>query len=76
MFEPVGPHMQDRWLADPFFYSTIDYGADFSLDFQVDAGLTMQKSGHLNAVSLLANNFLAYFAARTNRLNDLNGLFW
>ncbi len=60
MFEPAGPHMQDRWLADPHFYSTIDYRAEFPLEFQVDARLNIQSSGHFNAISLLTNNFLAF----------------
>lgn len=60
MFEPAGPNTKDRWLADPHFYSTIDYGTEFSLEFQIDARLIMQCSGHFNAISLLTNNFLAF----------------
>lgn len=60
IFEPVGPHMQHRWLAEPQFYQTIDYSIDFPLEFHVDAQLTMQSGGHLNAISLLTNNFLAF----------------
>ncbi len=60
MFEPAGPQMKDRWLADPHFYATIDYGIDYPMEFQVDAQLTMQRDGKLNAVALLTNNFLAF----------------
>lgn len=60
MFEPPGPHMQDRWLADPYCYATIDYGQDFDHEFQVDVRLEIRNSGHFNAVSLLTNNFLAF----------------
>ena len=52
--------MQDRWLADPYCYATIDYGQDFDHEFQVDVRLEIRNSGHLNAVSLLTNNFLAF----------------
>ena len=60
LFEPPGPHMKDSWLADPFFYSTIDYGADIPLAFQVAAEMTIHSDGLFNAVSLLTNNFLAF----------------
>lgn len=70
MFESVGPHMQNRWLADPHFYSTIDYGADFPLQFKVDTPLTIQKDGQLNAVGFLTNNFLAFV------LNECRGVQW
>lgn len=60
MFEPPGPHMKDSWLADPFFYCTIDYGTEIPLAFQVSTEMTIQSDGLLNAVSLLTNNFLAF----------------
>jgi predicted RNA methylase len=60
MFEPPGPHMKDSWLADPFFYSTIDYGFEIPLAFQVATEMTIQSDGVFNAVSLLTNNFLAF----------------
>ena len=60
LFEPPGPHMKDSWLADPFFYATIDYGAEIPLEFQVAAEMTIQSDGLFSAVSLLTNNFLAF----------------
>ena len=60
VFEPCGPHMQDSWLADPHFYSTVDYGDDFAQEFAVNASVTLQTGGHWNAISLLTNNFLAF----------------
>jgi predicted RNA methylase len=60
MFEPPGPHMKDSWLADPFFYSSIDYGTEIPLAFQVATEMTIQSDGLFNAVSLLTNNFLAF----------------
>lgn len=60
IFEPVGPQMQERWLAEPHFYSTIDYGKDFPLQFEIDASIKIQIDGYLNAVSFLTNNFLAF----------------
>jgi protein arginine N-methyltransferase 1 len=63
LFEPPGPHMKDSWLADPFFYSTIDYGAEIPLAFQVATEMTIQSDGLFNAVSLLTNNFLAFVLA-------------
>ena len=60
LFEPPGPHMKDSWLADPFFYSTIDYSAEIPLAFQVATEMTIQSDGLFNAVSLLTNNFLAF----------------
>ncbi len=60
IFEPVGPQMKDRWLAAPHFYATIDYAVEYPMEFHVEAQLTMQRDGHLNAVSLLTNNFLAF----------------
>ena len=60
LFEPPGPHMKDSWLADPFFYSTIDYGAEIPLAFRVATEMTIKSDGLFNAVSLLTNNFLAF----------------
>ncbi|MFO1002458.1 MAG: methyltransferase domain-containing protein [Planctomycetaceae bacterium] len=60
IFEPPGPHMKDSWLADPFFYSTIDYNAEIPLEFRISADLTIQVDGEFNAISLLTNNFLAF----------------
>ena len=60
LFEPPGPHMKDSWLADPFFYSTIDYHNEIPLAFNVSTELTIQSDGLFNAVSLLTNNFLAF----------------
>ena len=60
LFEPPGPHMKDSWLADPFFYSTIDYQQEIPLTFKVNTELTIQSEGLFNAVSLLTNNFLAF----------------
>ena len=52
--------MKDSWLADPYFYGTIEYGSEIPLEFQVTAELTIQSDGLFNAVSLLTNNFLAF----------------
>ena len=60
LFEPPGPHMKDTWLADPFFYSTIDYHIEIPLVFNISTELTIQSDGLFNAVSLLTNNFLAF----------------
>lgn len=60
LFEPPGPHRKDTWLADPFFYSTIEYHTDIPLVFNVSTVLTIQFEGLFNAVSLLTNNFLAF----------------
>lgn len=60
IFEATGPHMQGRWLADPYSYSTITYADDISLDFDVSAQVVIRNPGHLNAISLLTNNFLAF----------------
>ncbi len=60
VFDPPGPHMQDCWLADPHTYSTIDYSREIPLEFLAKASLTIRRSGHLNAVSFLTNNFLAF----------------
>lgn len=60
IFEPPGPHMKDSWLADPFFYSTIDYNNEIPLEFKVRTQLKIQTDGVFNAVSLLTNNFLAF----------------
>lgn len=60
LFEPPGPHMKDSWLADPFFYSTIDYNTEIPQEFHVSAELSIQVDGLFNAISLLTNNFLAF----------------
>jgi protein arginine N-methyltransferase 1 len=60
IFEPAGPHMQDRWLADPFVYSTIDYAEEIPMEFSVDVRLVIRNSGFFNALSILTNNFLAF----------------
>ena len=60
MFEPPGPHRKESWLADPFFYCTIDYATEIPLAFQVATKITIQSDGLFNAVSLLTNNFLAF----------------
>jgi protein arginine N-methyltransferase 1 len=60
LFEPPGPHMKDSWLADPFFYSTIDYQQEIPLTFNINTELKIQSDGLFNAVSLLTNNFLAF----------------
>ncbi len=60
MFEPPGPKLQESCLADPHYYSTIDYGTDFPVEFRVDVQLAIQSSGHFNAIGLLTNNFLAF----------------
>lgn len=60
IFEPAGPHMQDRWLADPFVYSTIDYAEEIPMEFSVDVRLVIRHSGFFNALSVLTNNFLAF----------------
>lgn len=60
MFEPTGSHMEDRWLASPHLYSTIDYRAALPLEFQVDVALTMERTGCFNALSLITNNLLAF----------------
>lgn len=70
LFEPIGPHMKDSWLADPFFYGTIDYHADIPLAFRVSTQLTIQTDGLFNAVSLLTNNFLAFV------LNERRAVTW
>lgn len=60
MFEPAGPHMAERCLAEPHIYGTIDYRTQFPLEFAVDTRLTMQRGGQFNAISFLTNNFLAF----------------
>lgn len=60
MFEPAGPHMAERCLADPHIYSTIDYQTRLPIEFVVDTRLTVQRGGLLNALSFLTNNFLAF----------------
>ena len=60
LFDPPGPHRKDSWLADPFFYSTIDYNSVIPLGFRVAEELTIQADGLFNAISLLTNNFLAF----------------
>ena len=60
IFEPCGPHMPACWLADPHFYSTVDYAEDFSHEFNINASIPLQNSGRWNAISLLTNNFLAF----------------
>ena len=60
LFEPPGPKLKESSLADPHYYSTIDYGTDFAVEFHVDVQLTIQSSGHFNAIGLLTNNFLAF----------------
>jgi predicted RNA methylase len=60
IFEPPGPHMKDQWLADPVFYSTVDYTADCPDEFAFDSEIVIQKDGYWNAVSFLTNNFLAF----------------
>jgi hypothetical protein len=52
--------MQDRWLADPYSYATIDYETDFVSEYCVKANLPVRRSGCFNAISLLTNNFLAF----------------
>lgn len=59
MFEPTGPHMEDRWLAPPQLYSTIDYRSTLPQEFRVDAALKMDRAGCFNALSLITNNLLA-----------------
>lgn len=70
IFEPIGPHLQDRGLGEPHFYSTIDYNAQIPLHFDVATELTMQKCGRLNAVGFLTNNFLAF------ALSEGRGVHW
>ncbi len=70
MFDPAGPHMADRCLADPHIYSTIDYRSELPLEFAVDTRLTMQRRGQFNAVSFLTNNFLAFL------LNEQRAVQW
>ncbi len=60
IFEPPGPQMQDRWLADPHSYATVDYETEFASEFHVKADLPVRRSGCFNAISLLTNNFLAF----------------
>jgi len=60
LFEPPGPHLKESCLADPHYYSTIDYGTDFAVEFHIDVELAIQSSGHFNAIGLLTNNFLAF----------------
>lgn len=60
IFEVAGPHLSHQWLSEPHFYSTIEYGTSYSMEFSVDAELAIQSDGELNAISLLTNNFLAF----------------
>lgn len=60
IFEPCGAHLQDAWLADPHFYSTVDYGVDFPDEFDFNSSIILKNSGQWNAISLLTNNFLAF----------------
>ena len=60
MFEPPGPNLKEYSLAEPHYYSTIDYGADFPMEFHIDVQLKINRSGVFNAIGLLTNNFLAF----------------
>ena len=60
LFESPGPLLKESCLADPHYYSTIDYGTDFPANFEVDVQLAIQRGGHFNAIGLLTNNFLAF----------------
>ena len=60
MFEPPGPNLKESSLAEPHFYSTIDYGTDFPVAFHVDVQLRVYSGGMFNAIGLLTNNFLAF----------------
>jgi type I protein arginine methyltransferase len=60
MFEPPGPNLKESSLADPHYYSTIDYGTAFPMEFHVDVQLKINRSGVFNAIGLLTNNFLAF----------------
>ncbi|MFN8709024.1 MAG: methyltransferase, partial [Planctomyces sp.] len=60
IFEPPGPQMQDRWLADPYSYATIDYETDFVSEYCVKANLPVRRSGGFNAISLRTNTLLAF----------------
>lgn len=60
LFEPPGPNLKASCLADPHYYSTIDYRTDFPIEFNVHVRPAIQHSGHFNAIGLLTNNFLAF----------------
>jgi protein arginine N-methyltransferase 1 len=70
IFEPTGPHMQDRWLAHPHTYSTIDYAVHVPQSFHVDVRVAIQQDGCWNAISFLTNNFLAFV------LSERRGIQW
>jgi predicted RNA methylase len=60
VFDAPGTHLKDQWLSDLHFYSTIEYGLEFATSFDVDAEMVMTANGHLNAISFLTNNILAF----------------
>ena len=60
LFEPPGPNLKESSLAAPHYYSTIDYGTDFPVEFVVDVQMKIQRGGVFNAIGLLTNNFLAF----------------
>lgn len=60
MFEPVGPQTKESSLADPHYYATVEYGVDFTDEFNVQVQMAIQRGGCFNAVALLTNNFLAF----------------
>jgi protein arginine N-methyltransferase 1 len=60
MFEPVGPRVKESCLADPHYYATVEFGAEFPDEFDVQVQMAIQKAGCFNAVGLLTNNFLAF----------------
>ncbi|OYW18693.1 MAG: methyltransferase type 12, partial [Planctomycetales bacterium 12-60-4] len=45
MFEPPGPHMEERLLADAAIYSTIDYASKIPAEFSVEICVRIQRAG-------------------------------
>lgn len=60
LFEPPGPQMAERVLAEAEVYSTIEYTGEIPQEFVAELSVRIQRAGVFNAVSFLTNNFLAF----------------
>ncbi len=69
LFVQPGTHDKEVILSDPKAYSIICYDSDIPERFHWSGYFTMQREGHLNALSFFTKNFLA-FVLNENRSID------
>jgi type I protein arginine methyltransferase len=69
LFVQAGLHEKEVVLAEPKAYSIFCYDSDIPERFQWSGVFTIQREGHLNALSFFTKNFLA-FVLNENRSID------